>query len=591
MKKNALLLILSTFALVSCSTPATSSKENVKLVEKSIDTYSVVDLLDPNVSPLVNDPAKWAEHSKKGAMTYYVHPDYQNVLYTTFEGYGQLLKSSLPSNYTYTFSNNSITVKDDKAENAFVAIMDVAKQQFKFAGGLSLGSYGMDASALVGSLLAEMKYVTNTLIKPQDEYYTIGYEKFAKDFDLVVEGNTLYAPLALYDSVFGSSVSAYHIYDFERVIQYNSNFALVIPLGTADGSIMNKLTAYYEKNGMPHDLRLLDKASLYETLEYQYGLRDHRGIASMSEYLSSLGYDEKLTVEDEDERCIAYFDLFAKLDDDHSGVDGLASWFGDKKDHLFRGPRSNERKMLKNSLTAQRNNALGTTPTNYGFDGHVHYSKSGKTAYFYFDSFIFDANRYDPEKADELWNTDSYFYFVHAFEEIKKHGGVENVVIDDSCNGGGTLGIAIKLLALISKDNTGAVQQYNVLNHSLTELNCQVDSNHDGKYDADDVYGDDFNISILTSPVSFSCGNLLPVFAQHKGDAKIIGQTSGGGECVVGSTFMPSGRAIKHSSNTVLCHYDGEKVTRGVELGATTDIEIPYYQFYDIDALEAAFTK
>ena len=122
-------------------------------------------------------------------------------------------------------------------------------------------------------------------------------------------------------------------------------------------------------------------------------------------------------------------------------------------------------------------------------------------------------------------------------------------------------------------------------------MNCQVDSNHDGKYDADDVYGDDFNISILTSPVSFSCGNLLPVFAQHKGDAKIIGQTSGGGECVVGSTFMPSGRAIKHSSNTVLCHYDGEKVTRGVELGATPDIEIPYYQFYDIDALEAALTK
>ena len=247
--------------------------------------------------------------------------------------------------------------------------------------------------------------------------------------------------------------------------------------------------------------------------------------------------------------------------------------------------------MLKNSLSTQRNNSLSTTPTVYGIDENIHYSTSGKTAYFYFDSFIFDMKQYDPEKTEELWKSDSYFYFVHAFEEIKKHGGVENVIIDDSCNGGGTIGIAIKLLALISKNNVGSVKQYDALSHSLTELTCQIDSNHDGKYDVEDVYGDDFNISILTSPVSFSCGNLLPVFAKYYGDAKIIGQTSGGGECAVENTYLPSGRNIQYSSNTILCNYDGEKIIRGVELGATPDIELPYYQYYDIDTLESAITK
>ncbi len=590
MKKNALLTLLSTVALISCSTPAATSNEKVQLAEKIIDTYSVVDFMQSDVAPLVTDPAKWAEHSKKGAMTYYIHPSYQNVLYTTFEGYGKLISSALPSTYQYSFSDNSILVKDDNAKGVFVASLDIAKKQFKIGGKLSLGLIGAESS-IAGSLLAETKYVSNTVIPPQDPISTISYETFAKDFDLVVEGSTLYAPLALYDSVFSSSLNAYHIYDFERVVQYNNNMAIALPLGTKDGAIINKLAAFYEKNGMPYDLRLLDKAALYQIFEYRYGLRNHRHIASMPEYFSLLGFDERLTAEDADARCIAYFDLFAGLEDDHTGVSSVATWFGDKKEHVFRGARSNERKMLKSSLSTQRNNTLGTTPTLYGVDGNVYYSTSGKTAYFYFDNFTFDPNRFDPEKTDELWKTDSYFYFVHAFEEIKKHGGVENVVIDDSCNGGGTLGIAVKLLALISKDNAGSVHQYDNLSQSLSELACQVDSNRDGKYDADDVYGDDFKISILTSPVSFSCGNLFPVFAKRKGNAKIVGQTSGGGECVVETAYLPSGKAIQYSSNTILCGYDGKQVIRGVELGATPDIELPYYQFYDLDHLESVITK
>ena len=588
MKINVLLAFLSTIALVSCSTPTTPSKENVKLTNNNIETYSIIDIMKSDVSPIVSDPVKWAEHSKKGVITYYTHPKYQNVLYTTFEGYGNLIKSSLPSTYQYTFLDNSISIKDDNGENVFTAILDINKTQFKIRGKMSLGSIGMDVNDIAGSLLADIKIENKTIIQPQDEFSSFSYETFAKDFEIVVDGNTLYAPLALYDSILGPSLGINHIYDFERVVQYNSSFALALPLGTADGSVINKLTAYHEKNGMPYDLRLLDKAFLYQTLEYRYGLRDYRNIPSMSKYCSLLGYDERLVAENDDERCLAYFDLFAGLEDDHSGVSTPATWFGEKKELFFRGQRSNERKALKASLTEQRNNALGTTSTQYGIDGNVYYSKSGKTAYFYFDNFTIDVKPYDPEQTDELWKTDTYFFFVHAFEEIKKHGGVENVIIDDSCNGGGTIGIAIKLLALISKNNDGSVHQYDLLNHSLTKMGCQVDSNHDGKYDSDDVYGDDFNISILTSPVSFSCGNLLPVATKYNGDAKIIGQTSGGGECVVESTYLPSGKAIQYSSNSILTNYDGEKMVRGIELGATPDIEVPYYQFYDIDALELA---
>lgn len=71
----------------------------------------------------------------------------------------------------------------------------------------------------------------------------------------------------------------------------------------------------------------------------------------------------------------------------------------------------------------------------------------------------------------------------------------------------------------------------------------------------------------------------------------IIEQTSGGGECVVGNTCLPSGREIQYFSTTILVNYNGRKIVRGVELGATPDIEVPYYQFYDINALESAITE
>jgi hypothetical protein len=186
MKKNVLLFVLTAITLASCGAPASSSEEKVKLVEKSVDTYSVVDLMNPDVSPIVPDPQKWAEHSSKGAMTYYVHPEYQNVLYTTFEGYGKLISSSLPSSYKYSFSDNSITVKDDNAVTVFDAILNIDKMQFKVRGSLSLGSIGIDISTIARSLLADMKIETTTVIEPEDDYSTIGYEVFAKDFDLVV---------------------------------------------------------------------------------------------------------------------------------------------------------------------------------------------------------------------------------------------------------------------------------------------------------------------------------------------------------------------------------------------------------------------
>ena len=116
-----------------------------------------------------------------------------------------------------------------------------------------------------------------------------------------------------------------------------------------------------------------------------------------------------------------------------------------------------------------------------------------------------------------------------------------------------------------------------------------VDINGDGYYDQEDCFGDDFNIYILTSDCSFSCGNAFPCAAQLDGSAKIIGQKSGGGECVVGIHYLPNSQYVYHSSNThigVASVDESEFI--GFESGATPDFEVEIGEdFYSVEYLNS----
>jgi len=82
----------------------------------------------------------------------------------------------------------------------------------------------------------------------------------------------------------------------------------------------------------------------------------------------------------------------------------------------------------------------------------------------------------------------------------------------------------------------------------------------------------------------------FPCSAQLLGDAKIIGQKSGGGECAVSIHYLPNSQYVYHSSNLHLGYYDEDnKKFIGYEGGATPDIEVAVNaDFYDIDKLAAA---
>ena len=586
MKKIYLILPLTSLLLSGCP----FSRLN-QFYEAKIEYYSMVDYINPEKQIYYENPTSIKEHCFKGEMTYKVHRDYPNILFTDFESYFANVALSLPESCHYLVSKNEFVVRDDSDQVIYVAGLDSAGRRLYHSGSIALGTMDIDSSTRLGSLLVDMDLKQEYVCEPYNYGTFVSFEKFSNDLPIYLSRNQIIAPLALFDATFGISLSTNHIFDSKKVVEYNSLSELTLNIGEFGTSAAQTLMNAYHGKQIPRDILLEDKAALYLIMDNYYGLKNFKNINSMSLYLDNLGFNESLLSYDADERSYAYFDLFAALDDDHSGITSIAPWYDDNRAMAHRSQRSMDRKKVSSSLSELRKDTLGTSSTDYGVDERIYYSTSGKTAYFYFDSFIFDKEVYDEANRNELWHSDSYFYFIHQFEEIKAHEGVERVIIDDSLNGGGTIGIASKLLSLISKDNHSLIHFLDNVNEGVSTLEVRVDSNQDGLYDTNDVYGDDFEIAILTSPASFSCGNLFPIMAKRTGSATIIGKNSGGGECSVESTFLPSGRAISFSSNNILCDYDYENnsLVRGFELGANVDKDISYQHFYDINYLEALF--
>ena len=72
------------------------------------------------------------------------------------------------------------------------------------------------------------------------------------------------------------------------------------------------------------------------------------------------------------------------------------------------------------------------------------------------------------------------------------------------------------------------------LTGAQTNLTYNVDVDRDGFYDADkDSVGTGYNLYCMTAKIFFSCGNLVPAACKNSDKVTMVGQTSGGGSCVM----------------------------------------------------------
>ena len=408
-----------------------------------------------------------------------------------------------------------------------------------------------------------------------------------------------YYPLGLLDLTFTDSSSIYFTYNYKHIISTRDtdNYAekYYYDEGT-NYSFDTQMEAIANNAPIPSYLLKYNAGLFLYTMDNLYGLKDYKGIKSFTSYYKSKGFYNGLFSKDGSSRPQAYADALAILDDGHTALVSTNKAWGDSDFQRRRyGEATRSRGMLKTTLEYHRTQAYNA------YDEHnrvvpekdILYSSDGKTALFSFDSFAFGTSSQvfndDDTIKDSAKTYDTFFKLIDAFDRMKAKGGVENVIIDISINGGGVVGILLKLLALISKDNTGYFCFYNQASGQASIYDSKVDSNGDGQYDVNDCYGNDFNFYILTSDYSYSCANAFPCLAQYQKTAKILGQKSGGGECAVAVHYLPNSEYVYHSSNLHIGYIDEEKeVFHGFEGGAIPDISIDINQdFYSVDNLNS----
>ena len=174
----------------------------------------------------------------------------------------------------------------------------------------------------------------------------------------------------------------------------------------------------------------------------------------------------------------------------------------------------------------------------------------GDTAFIYFETFaesFGEAAYYYRLPSARVYDASTFGLFYDAFAKIKKAPQVKKVVIDVSNNGGGIVGALTAALGFLSPDGEVNLTYYHTLNQNYCSEWYHVDTNLDGKFDANDGFGGQYDFYILTSGCSYSCGNALPFFAQVDGLAKIIGEQPGGGDCAVAPFLDAYGHVARMS--------------------------------------------
>ncbi len=183
-------------------------------------------------------------------------------------------------------------------------------------------------------------------------------------------------------------------------------------------------------------------------------------------------------------------------------------------------------------------------------DGVPGYDEVEDTAYITFDSFMRDPERMYRE--GEVTNNplDTLELILYANEQIHREGSpVRNVVLDLTMNGGMADTALYTVCWLLGST---PITLLDTADGTESTLIYDFDANRNGNFmDAEDSVDPMTNrVYCLISPISFSCGNLVPSVLKDSGRATLIGQTSGGGACAVLPLITADGALIAISGHS-----------------------------------------
>ncbi len=573
MKKKILLIIpfvIILFIAVSCS------NKGYKTYDKELNVVSLM-----NYSSEKDEATNLKDITYDGKLTVKFIEGEDYIPYIDAESYYTFIPDKLAKNCKYADTEDEVDFVFEIGDKKASIRIFTKLEQIVFENQLSYINEDDDSNSSI-SLRAKFGYKFD-MDKNKD--YVINYKEYG--FKTFRENGKTYLPLSFLDPLITETHVTSVFYNYDKLFVYNDSEALTNYKYIDNGketTVMHDMKAKATAV-MPEYLRLFNKNYLYFIFDNFYGLKEQKGITKMSTYFESLDYSKMLLSDNAENRGDAIALMLSTLDDAHTILFSPSiAWDEDGYKTL---PQSmiKDRATLGKILKDERDRVYKSLELDLN---GVRYSNDGKTAVITLDAFNSDDFPYDGNKKvksdEELAKSDQFFKILNNLKEIDKKGGVEKVILDMSVNSGGNSGVMTKIISLISKTNNASISFHDSntnVNHTMSAL---IDSNNDGKYDDNDVYGNKYKFFLLTSPVAFSCGTAMPFFVSHQNIGYIIGQTQGGGECALSQTVLPNGQIICHSSSTHVFTYEDGKIV-GDEAGVPTDLPFSYYDFYDIEKL------
>ena len=520
----------------------------------------------------------------------------------TLEGYASLYSPYMKEGYRSEFeSEGSVEVwkvykveEEEEDKLAFATAISFLTGEIALGGDIS-SFINIPRATNTEALMFGLR-VKNDIKNKEEAKNACSYRYAPKDFAYKKIAGKNYIPLGLFDSAYSSSSGVTIAYDYSGIICYTDYDQLKAEISKGDeepSSVLARMGKWINGGTMPRYLAEFNRNCFFFVMDNFYGLADNLGVSSMRTHYLNSTYASDFLSEDPLIRQRAYTRALNELDDGHTGLgESAAIWNETAEGNYPRNGKTYDRNILRETLKIQRSAAYEAK----GLEtSDIMYSDTGKTATFVMDAFTFAPSLDEVVSEDRTSyldgasTKDTAIALGQALSEVANNPTAENVVIDISTNGGGTIGVLLKTLALLSKENKAELAFRDGAKNYCYTYESSYDWNLDGVYDEQDCFGDDLNIFILTSPFSFSCANAFAYASSFYGTSTTMGVRSGGGECSVASHMLPNFQKIIHSSNSHIGAYDDENnAFFGDEFGASAQIKLDYGSFYDIEKLELA---
>lgn len=470
-----------------------------------------------------------------------------NKLFDTYELYWY--SGTTKYSFQVNWNKNKIKVNDD---NVFYFINSGSATNY---------SYNLKSSS----------YLTNAS-------QSIEYDLNNYGIDIYYYNNKVLMPFAVLNLLFCSQAylsvyfngDAYWVYDI-----YYTN---------SDESYNEIRNNKYTNTLASKDMREMSLNFLEFALDYYYGLKNYYNIDTFKNYISD-EIKQQILSTDPNEFTLGYLNLLQKnLDELHTNF-SQSSFYNasDAKYNLlgedYTGETWSKYYTLYEDLNKEAKEKLGSQ-----YDDYLRLGEH--TAVITFNSFDTGSNselyNKDGTVKDDAYKYDTFFLMKKAMDEIESRGGIENIIIDLTRNGGGNVGAMYRVLGFLTDDYIIS-GKHNYLNQQSYFSQYLVDTNSDGNYTDQDSYSK-YNWNVLTSYNTFSAANSFTAIVQAMDIANVIGETTGGGMCSIMPVILPDGTTIRISSPNaeMQTKMNGNYLTyKPIQGGITPDYQLDQEYFYN----------